>query len=344
VSASYAFTASSAILASASLIAISASYALNAANAFVQNGNSFGTQAVLGTNDLQNLVLETNGTSRIFISSSGAYVGIGGITPSNGIPQALLDVNGLIRPRNGIQIIGDTVTTVLSSSRSDNTFGGTMLFNGWGDYAFNNSLLVGYNSTTLAPVGLNQGILAVSSKVLIGKTGSSAAFDVNGNAIITGSLIVLSGITGSLFGTASQALTASYVLGGGGVVTFPYSGSAQITGSLGITGSLSINGSLLLGQSTSSLGISTQTVSTNATSSYTSIFYNYTLASGSNARAGQVVAVWSGSAIQYMDNSTTDIGNTALVALTASLSAGNVLLTTVLPTAGWTVKTLVNLL
>lgn len=122
------------------------------------------------------------------------------------------------------------------------------------------------------------------------------------------------------------------------------SGSGRFTNGLFLTGSVYIGGSLLLNQNTSSLGISTQTVSTNATSSYTSVFYNYTLASGSNARAGQMIAVWSGSAIQYMDNSTTDIGNTSLVALTASLSAGNVLLTTVLPTAGWTVKTLVNLL
>jgi hypothetical protein len=142
--------------------------------------------------------------------------------------------------------------------------------------------------------------------------------------------------------TASYSLTASYVNPLRQTVII--SGSVQITGSLAITGSVYISGSLILNQNTGSLGISTQTVSTNATSSYTSVFYNYTLASGSNARAGQMIAVWSGSAIQYMDNSTTDIGNTSLVALTASLSSGNVLLTTVLPTAGWTVKTLVNLL
>jgi hypothetical protein len=139
-------------------------------------------------------------------------------------------------------------------------------------------------------------------------------------------------------------LLQDWVVNGVSKASIDNVGTLRLSGSANITGSLSISGSLLLNQSTSSLGISTQTVSTNATSSYTSVFYNYTLASGSNARAGQVVAVWSGSAIQYMDNSTTDIGNTSLVALTASLSAGNVLLTTVLPTAGWTVKTLVNLL
>jgi hypothetical protein len=45
-----------------------------------------------------------------------------------------------------------------------------------------------------------------------------------------------------------------------------------------------------------------------------------------------------------MDNSTVDIGNTLTVALTASLSGANVLLTSALPSSGWTIKTLVNLI
>ena len=224
--------------------AITASYALNAANAFIQNGNSFGAQAVLGTNDLQNLALKTNGSTRLFISSSG-FTGIGTTTQFNTtVPPVLLDVNGLIRARNGIQTIGDITTTIISSSRSDNTFPGALLFNGWGDYAFNNSLLVGYNSITFASTPLGSGNLFVSNRIAIGKTGSSAAFDVNGNAIITGSLIVLSGITGSLsgsvtgslFGTSSQALTASYSI----TSNVAYSGTGSFTGSfIGVhTGSL----------------------------------------------------------------------------------------------------------
>lgn len=51
-------------------------------NAFVQNGNSFGTTAVLGTNDTQNLQFETSGSVRMTISSSG-NVGIGTTTPTN---------------------------------------------------------------------------------------------------------------------------------------------------------------------------------------------------------------------------------------------------------------------
>jgi hypothetical protein len=65
-----------------------ASFLDSTTNAFVQGGNSFGVQALLGTNDNQNLALETSGSVRMFISSSG-NVGIGTITPS--VP---LEVNG----------------------------------------------------------------------------------------------------------------------------------------------------------------------------------------------------------------------------------------------------------
>jgi hypothetical protein len=154
---------------------------------------------------------------------------------------------------------------------------------------------------------------------------------------ITGSLGVTSGITADLTGTSSyalQALSSSYA------TTASYSTtSSYFNGSI-----LIISQSLTTNQNVGSLSSGTQTISTNSTSSYTSAFYKYTLASGSNARAGQVMAVWNGSNIQYTDVATNDIGNTSNVALTASLSGGNVLLTTTLPSSGWTVKTLVNLL
>ena len=118
----------------------------------------------------------------------------------------------------------------------------------------------------------------------------------------------------------------------------------DVNGTARIQSSLSVSQSLFTNQNTASLGSSTQTVSTNSTGSYTSAFYRYSVVSGSNARAGEFIACWNGSSIQYTDYSTTDIGNTSLVSFTASLSAGNVVLTTVLPTSGWNVNTLVNLL
>jgi hypothetical protein len=60
--------------------------------------------------------------------------------------------------------------------------------------------------------------------------------------IVTGSLTVTQGITGSLLGTASyatQALSASFAPA---TPPFPFTGSALITGSLGVTGSLTTLG------------------------------------------------------------------------------------------------------
>jgi hypothetical protein len=68
--------------------ASTASFLNSTTNAFIQNGNSFGTQALLGTNDNQNLALETSGSIRMFISSSG-NIGINKVNPN-----ATLDVSG----------------------------------------------------------------------------------------------------------------------------------------------------------------------------------------------------------------------------------------------------------
>ena len=61
--------------------ALTASFVNTAStNAFVQGGNSFGATALLGTNDNQNLQLETSCSVRMTISSSGD-VGIGTTSP-----------------------------------------------------------------------------------------------------------------------------------------------------------------------------------------------------------------------------------------------------------------------
>ena len=61
---------------------------------------------------------------------------------------------------------------------------------------------------------------------------------ITGSIDVSGSITAFS-FTGSLQGTSSYALTASYAMnGGGGGASFPYTGDAVITGSLVVTGSL----------------------------------------------------------------------------------------------------------
>ena len=85
-------------------------------NAFVQDGNSFGATAVLGTNDNNSLGLETNGSTRLFISSSG-NVGIGTGTPTN-----TLNVNGTTFLQGGQTTVrGSGATSATTALRVENS-------------------------------------------------------------------------------------------------------------------------------------------------------------------------------------------------------------------------------
>jgi hypothetical protein len=69
------------LLGTASFASTASFINVTGSNAFVQNGNSFGATALLGTNDNQSLAFETNGVTRMFVSSSG-IIGIGTSTPA----------------------------------------------------------------------------------------------------------------------------------------------------------------------------------------------------------------------------------------------------------------------
>jgi len=122
------------------------------------------------------------------------------------------------------------------------------------------------------------------------------------------------------------------------------SGSIGVSGSFGITGSLLISQSLLRNQNILITAAGTNALTNDLTGSYTAAFYNYTLASASNARAGQFTAVWSGNNIQYMDNSTVDIGNTSGAVLNATLSNGFIVVSGVFATGNWNFKSTINLI
>ena len=81
-------------------------------------------------------------------------------------------------------------------------------------------------------------------------------------------------------------------------------------------------------------------VFTQATGSYSSAFFKYTVASASNARSGEIMSVWNGSTVTFTDNSTTDIGSTSAVTSSVVISASNAQLTMQTNTAGWRIKSI----
>jgi hypothetical protein len=111
-------------------------------------------------------------------------------------------------------------------------------------------LISGSGNSILSISGSSGGLLEVSDLTAEANVFqiTSASIDIftihsNKKVAITGSLIATEGITGSLFGTASQATSASYSLtasfalnaGGGGGSGFPFAGTALITGSIVLT-------------------------------------------------------------------------------------------------------------
>jgi len=74
------------------------------------------------------------------------------------------------------------------------------------------------------------------------------------------------------------------------------------------------------------------------TGSSRAAFYNYAALSESNARAGQISAVWFGSTASYNEVSTTDIGNTNSVVFSVAISGSYVNLN-VTASAGWSIRT-----
>jgi hypothetical protein len=223
-----------------------------------------------------------------------------------------------------------------------------------GDFVYYSSLSGSAGSSTLNTA--NELIrFKYNGNILIG-TSTDAGFklDVNGNTRIQSNLLVTNTITGSsalISGSGTQRLV---VVG---------SGSAQpiftVQGSQGELFSVtdSLSGSLFSVNDVSGLPIlevfsdsttlvgsylapalntTTRITTTNSgsfviysvpTASYDGIFVDYTARSGSNARAGVFTAIWSGSSVNYMDNSTTDFGNTTALSLVASISGSNMIVT-----------------
>jgi hypothetical protein len=98
--------------------------------------------------------------------------------------------------------------------------------------------------------------------------------------------------------SSSFAISSSY---SDSTITASYAVSFQIGGAL--TEYATVNTSI----------VGSNNLFTKQTGSYTSGFYKYTVFSGSNARAGEVFAVWNRGNVQFTDISTNDLGTTATV-------------------------------
>jgi hypothetical protein len=78
------------------------------------------------------------------------------------------------------------------------------------------------------------------------------------------------------------------------------------------------------------------------TASYDTAFFDYSIKSGSNARAGQIMAIQSGASVNFTETTTTDFGNTTAVSFTVIVSGSNMILTGSAATGSWTIKSIIR--
>ena len=205
-------------------------------NAFVQDGNSFGATALLGTNDNQNLQFETSGSVRMTISSSG-NVGIGTSTPLSTLTVA----GGNINIGTGYGIGGNNVGTfapfiryntnagIVSSSFGHET--AYMLSDGGGIFGAND--LSFYAGAVTQPEIMR--IVGSTGFVGIGESSPSAKLEIKGSGTTSA--------TTALRVENSNASASLVVLDNGnvGIGTTSPTAILNISGSTIITGSFNVN-------------------------------------------------------------------------------------------------------
>ena len=78
------------------------------------------------------------------------------------------------------------------------------------------------------------------------------------------------------------------------------------------------------------------------TASYDTAFFDYSIRSGSNARAGQIMAIQSASVVNYTETTTTDFGSTTAVSFGVFVTGSNMVLSGSAATGSWTIKAIVR--
>ena len=174
-------------------------------------------------------------------------------------------------------------------------------------------------------------------------TASSALISGSGTNILTvqgsgsaDALFIVSGSSGELFSVTDTLTGDLFTVTDANTNTiFNISSSYEIQ--LGNPTALS-----LYTTTTASLGTTPVVVYSLPTASYDGAFFDYTLRSGSNARAGNIMAIWDSTSVNFTETTTTDFGDTSGVTLLVAISGSVMALSGSATTEGWNLRTIVR--
>jgi len=225
--------------------------------------------------------------------------------------------------------ITSTYANITSSGHVSSSAVSTASF---GTYLGDGSQLTGINHDSGSWDGQFSGSASITGSLII--SGSSKPLEVIGS----GSTVF------SVVGSEGELFAIDDTLSGSLLVINDISGIPQFE--------IFSDGRTLIGASPRSL-YTTATISATAaatsesiyslsTSSYDGVFFDYTISSASNARAGNIMSIWNGASLVYTENATSDIGLTSGAVFNVEISQSQAQLISVTDTAGWKIKTTIR--
>jgi hypothetical protein len=296
-------------------------------------GSLFGTASYASNANSSSYALNSTSASYAANSTSASYTLSASYAATSSYADSFTVAGTLTAQTIIVQTITSSVEYVTGSTQFGSQLSNTHQFTGsvsiTGSLAVDDSDVILTNQTSSMSVATASYVVNAQTASYV-ENAQTASYVLNA----VSSSYVLNAISASY---ALSTTSASYALNSTNAVNAS-SGSNFV-----VTNTLALKNTLSDAATVASSVVGSNNVFTRATGSYTSAFFKYTVSNGSNARSGEVMAVWNGTSVQYTDFSTLDIGSTRNnVTASVSIVSSDVQFNIQTNTSGWSIKSLVT--
>ena len=296
-------------------------------------GSLFGTASYASNANSSSYALNSTSASYAVNSTSASYTLSASYAATSSYADSFTVAGTLTAQTIIVQTITSSVEYVTGSTQFGSQLSNTHQFTGsvsiTGSLAVNDSDVILTNQTSSMSVATASYVVNAQTASYV-ENAQTASYVLNA----VSSSYVLNAISASY---ALSTTSASYALNSTNAVNASSGSNFVVTNTLALKNTLSDAATI------ASSVVGSNNVFTRATGSYTSAFFKYTVSNGSNARSGEVMAVWNGTSVQYTDFSTLDIGSTRNnVTASVSIVSSDVQFNIQTNTSGWSIKSLVT--